>query len=76
MAWVVASSDRESMQRDRVKRKRMTLEKERYREKVLIDRGRGKWSEGIQFFHIRGQQVSERLRGEAMQEFMYFPKKG
>ena len=39
-------------------------------ERVLIDRGSRGWSEGIKnCFRVRGQQVSERLRGEAMQDF-------
>ena len=36
----------------------------------MIDRGSRGWSEGIKnCFCVRGQQVSERLRGEAMQDF-------
>ena len=56
--------------RERGDRKRVRVEIEIKIERVLIDRGSRGWSEGIKnCFPVRGQQVSERLRGEAMQDF-------
>ena len=65
MEWIRASSGRERVQRESTEKE--SESRERDRERVLIERGRGGWSEGIEnFFRVRGHQVAEILRGEAI----------
>ena len=64
MERIGASSGRERIYIERREKVSERIEIS-YRDGLLIDRGRGGWGEGIKnYIHVRGKQVSERLRGE------------